>query len=110
MTGSESKVLVPTVTSPSNTELQIPVTTPKTSVVMSNAVKNKKVIKKASASRQAEIASLNDQLQFAKVELSAQIDLLKVIVDTNVFGTDTQSAAPVQIAALKAITTDGGSN
>ena len=48
--------------------------------------------------------------QFAKVELSAQADLLKVIVDTNVFGTDTQSAAPTQIAALKAITTDGGSN
>jgi hypothetical protein len=64
-------------------------------------VKNKKVVKKAGTSRQAEIASLNDQLQFAKVELSAQIDLLNVIVDTNVFGTDAQSAAPAQIAALK---------
>jgi hypothetical protein len=52
----------------------------------------------------------NDQLQFAKVELLLKYDLLKVIVDTNVFGTDAQSAAPAQIAALKAITTDGGNN
>ena len=93
-----------------NTELQIPVTTSKSPVVKSNAVKNKKVVKKTSSSRQEEIASLNDQLQFAKVELSAQIDLLNVIVDTNVFGTDTQNAAPAQIASLKAITTDGGNN
>ena len=105
MTGSEPKVLVPTVTTPSNTELQIPMTISKAPVV-----KSKRVFKKTSSSRQAEIAALNDQLQFAKVELSAQVDLLKVIVDTNVFGPDAQSAAPSQIAALKAITTDGGNN
>jgi len=101
MTGSESKVIIPTVTSPSNTELQIPVTTPKTSVVKSNAVKSKKAVKKAGTSRQAEIASLNDQLQFAKIELSAQVDLLKVIMDTNVFGTEAKSAESTPFAALK---------
>ena len=50
------------------------------------------VIAQAS-SRSAQIQSLTEQLQFAQVELSAQVDLLTVINDTNVFGQNTQVAA-----------------
>jgi RNA polymerase sigma factor (sigma-70 family) len=47
----------------------------------------------AASSRSAQIASLTEQLQFVRVELSAQVDLLNVIKETNVFGTETQVAA-----------------
>lgn len=104
MTGSESKVLnSPSVSSPSNTELQIPVTTQKT------VAPAKKEVKK-SINRQEQIADLSSQLEFAKVELSAQVDLLNVIMYTNLFADEVKSAAPAQLAALKAITTDGGNN
>jgi hypothetical protein len=61
------------------------------------------------SSRQAQITSLTEQLQFARVELSAQVDLLNVINETNVFG---QNAA-IPTAALTTILTTpsgGGSN
>jgi hypothetical protein len=45
------------------------------------------------SSRQAQINSLKEQLQFSQVELGAQVDLLNVISETNVFGTNTQTAA-----------------
>jgi RNA polymerase sigma factor (sigma-70 family) len=45
------------------------------------------------SSRSEQIQSLTEQLQFAQVELSAQVDLLNVINDTNVFGQNTQVAA-----------------
>ena len=56
-----------------------------------------------SISKQSQIDALNNQLQFSKVELSAQVDLLNVIMETNVFGNDVKSVAPTQAAALKAI-------
>jgi len=61
------------------------------------------------SSRQAQITSLTQQLQFAQVELGAQVDLLNVINETNVFG---QNAA-IPTAALTIIPTTpvgGGSN
>ena len=54
---------------------------------------HKAVVVSASSSRQAQIASLQEQLQFAQVELSAQVDLLNVINDTNLFGQNTHVAA-----------------
>ena len=47
----------------------------------------------ASTTRADAINALQEQLQFAQVELSAQVDLLNVIHDTNVFGQNTQVAA-----------------
>jgi DNA-binding CsgD family transcriptional regulator len=61
------------------------------------------------SSRQVQITSLTQQLQFAQVELGAQVDLLNVINETNVFG---QNAA-IPTAALTIIPTTpagGGSN
>ena len=46
-----------------------------------------------STTRADAINALQEQLQFAQVELSAQVDLLNVIHDTNVFGQNTQVAA-----------------
>jgi RNA polymerase sigma factor (sigma-70 family) len=94
MTGSEPKVLTPSVST--TTELQIP-TTP-----VKPVVKSKSVLKR-SLPNQTNIQDLTNQLDFAKVELSAQVDLLNVIMDTNVFGTDAKSAAPVQLAAINAV-------
>ena len=54
---------------------------------------DKAVVVSASSSRQAQIQSLTEQLAFAQVELSAQVDLLGVINDTNLFGQNTQVAA-----------------
>ena len=45
------------------------------------------------SSRQAQIQSLTEQLEFARVELGAQVDLLNVINETNVFGQNTPVAA-----------------
>ena len=56
-----------------------------------------------SISKQSQIDALNNQLQFSKVELSAQVDLLNVIMETNVFGNDVRNVAPTQAAVLKAI-------
>ena len=73
---------------------QAPVQTPVSSPVVTtpSAPSHKAVVVQAS-SRSAQIASLQEQLQFAQVELSAQVDLLGVINDTNVFGQNTQVAA-----------------
>jgi hypothetical protein len=94
-TGNEGKVLVsvaaPEVNSPE-------VSTSETAPIAVAPVK-----KLSSVSRQQQIAELSSQLEFAKVELSAQVDLLNVIVETNVFGDETKSIAPAQIAALKAV-------
>jgi len=62
------------------------------------------------SSRSAQIQSLTEQLQFAQVELSAQVDLLTVINDTNVFGQNTQVAAlTIQpLSAQAASTPEGG--
>jgi RNA polymerase sigma factor (sigma-70 family) len=54
---------------------------------------HKAVVTSASLSRSEQIASLTEQLQFAQVELGAQVDLLNVINDTNLFGQNTQVAA-----------------
>jgi RNA polymerase sigma factor (sigma-70 family) len=79
-TGHETKMVAhtPVVTTPST-----PVTTPV----------GKPVIASASLSRQAQITALQEQLQFSQVELSAQVDLLTVINDTNLFGQNTQVEA-----------------
>jgi hypothetical protein len=52
-----------------------------------------KAVVVAASSRQAQIQSLTEQLQFARVELGAQVDLLNVINESNLFGTNTQTAA-----------------
>jgi RNA polymerase sigma factor (sigma-70 family) len=52
-----------------------------------------KPVATSASSRADQIASLQSQLQFAQVELSAQVDLLSVINDTNLFGQNTQVAA-----------------
>jgi RNA polymerase sigma factor (sigma-70 family) len=69
---------------------QAPVQTPAPVVP---ATPSHKAVVVAASSRQAQIQSLTEQLQFARVELGAQVDLLNVISETNVFGTNTQTAA-----------------
>jgi len=73
---------------------QAPVQTPVSSPVVTtpSAPSHKAVVVQAS-SHSAQIASLQEQLQFSQVELSAQVDLLGVINDTNLFGQNTQVAA-----------------
>ena len=86
---------------------QAPVQTPM--VVTTPTTPARKPIFATASSRQAQITSLTEQLQFARVELSAQVDLLNVINETNVFG---QNAA-IPTAALTTIPTipaGGGSN
>jgi RNA polymerase sigma factor (sigma-70 family) len=71
------------------------------------ATPSHKAVVVAASSRQAQIASLTEQLQFARVELGAQVDLLNVINETNVFGTNTQRAA---LTIQPTTPTGGGSN
>jgi len=80
-TGHESKI----VATPS-----APITSP---VVTTPITPLGKPVATSALSRADQIASLQSQLQFAQVELSAQVDLLSVINDTNVFGQNTQTAA-----------------
>jgi RNA polymerase sigma factor (sigma-70 family) len=94
-TGNEGKVLV-SVTAPEAASPEF--STSETAPIATAPAK-----KSFSTSRQAQIADLSDQLEFAKVELSAQVDLLNVIVETNVFGDEAKSIAPAQMAALKAV-------
>jgi RNA polymerase sigma factor (sigma-70 family) len=92
-TGHETKIVAP-VSTPEAPAAPV-VAAPSTAV-------HKPIITQAS-SRQAQINALQSQLQFAQVELSAQVDLLNVINDTNLFG---QSA---QVAALTILpSTQGG--
>jgi RNA polymerase sigma factor (sigma-70 family) len=73
---------------------QAPVQAPAPVAVTTPAIPtHKAVVVSASLSRSAQIASLQDQLQFAQVELGAQVDLLNVINDTNLFGQNAQVAA-----------------
>jgi RNA polymerase sigma factor (sigma-70 family) len=88
----ERKLVVQT---PAQTPAQAPV------VVATSTTPGRKQIFDAASSRQAQITSLTEQLEFAQVELSAQVDLLDVINETNVFG---QSAA-IPTAALNIIPT-----
>jgi hypothetical protein len=81
-TGHETKLVTST-----------PVQVPAPVVVTTPSVPSHKAVVVQASSRKAQIASLTQQLQFAQVELSAQVDLLSVIKDTNVFGTDAQVAA-----------------
>ena len=84
-TGHETK-LVGQTTTPVQAPAPVLITAPATPT-------HKAVITSASSSRQAQISSLQEQLQFSQVELSAQVDLLGVINDTNLFGQNTQVAA-----------------
>jgi len=85
---------------------QAPAQTP-APVAVAPATPSHKAVVVAASSRQAEIASLTEQLQFAQVELGAQVDLLNVINETNVFGTNTQTAA---LTIQPSTPTGGGSN
>ena len=82
-TGHETKLVA-------STPVQTPVSSP---VVTTPSAPTHKAVVVSASSRSAQIASLQEQLQFAQVELSAQVDLLNVINDTNVFGQNTQVAA-----------------
>ena len=75
-TGHETKLVA-------STPVQVPVSTP---VVTAPASPTHKAVVGAASSRSAQIASLTQQLAFAQVELGAQVDLLNVINETNVFG------------------------
>jgi len=84
---------------------QAPVQTP--AVVTTPTTPARKPIFATASSRQAQITSLTEQLQFAQVELGAQVDLLNVINETNVFG---QNAA-IPTAALTILpSTPGGTS
>jgi len=82
-TGHETKLVA-------QTPVQAPVSTP---VVTTTSTPTHKAVVVSASSRKAQIASLQEQLQFAQVELSAQVDLLGVINDTNLFGQNAQVAA-----------------
>jgi hypothetical protein len=62
-------------------------------VITPASPRQKAVVTSAALSRQEQINALQEQLQFARVELSAQVDLLNVINETNVFGQNTQVVA-----------------
>ena len=62
-------------------------------VVTNPATPTHRAVVVQASSRSAQIASLQEQLQFAQVELGAQVDLLNVINDTNLFGQNAQVAA-----------------
>ena len=85
-TGHETKIVAQAPEAPVSAPAPVVVTTPATPT-------HKAVVVSASSSRQDQINSLTEQLQFARVELGAQIDLLGVINDTNLFGQNTQVAA-----------------
>jgi len=82
-TGHETKLVA-------HAPAQTPVSTP---VVTTPSAPSHKAVVVSASSRKAQIASLQEQLQFSQVELSAQVDLLGVINDTNLFGQNAQVAA-----------------
>jgi RNA polymerase sigma factor (sigma-70 family) len=82
-TGHETKLVA-------STPVQAPISSP--ALTTPSAPTQKAIVVQAS-SRSAQIASLQEQLQFAQAELSAQVDLLGVINDTNLFGQNQQVAA-----------------
>ena len=83
-TGHETKLVAQTAA---------PVQAPAPVVVAPATPTHKAVVLSASLSRADQINALQEQLQFSQVELSAQVDLLGVINDTNLFGQNTQVAA-----------------
>ena len=82
-TGHETKLVA-------STPVQAPVSSP---ALTTPSTPTHKAVVAQTSSRAAQIASLQGQLQFAQAELSAQVDLLGVINDTNLFGQNTQVAA-----------------
>jgi RNA polymerase sigma factor (sigma-70 family) len=84
-TGHETKLVAQT-TTPVQAPAPVVVITPVSPI-------QKAVVTSAALSRQEQINALQEQLQFARVELSAQVDLLNVINETNVFGQNTQVVA-----------------
>jgi RNA polymerase sigma factor (sigma-70 family) len=82
-TGHETKLVA-------SSPLQVPVSTPAASTPF--APTHTPVVVPVS-SHAAQIKSLEEQLQFSQVELSAQVELLGVINDTNLFGQNVQVAA-----------------
>ena len=100
-TGHETKLVAQ---APLQAPAPVVVTTPATPT-------HKAVVVSASLSRSEQIASLTEQLQFAQVELGAQVDLLNVINDTNLFGQNTQVAAlTIQPTTPPAQTGGAGTN
>ena len=95
-TGHETKLVA-------STPIQAPVSSP---VVTTPSAPTHKAVVVSASSRKAQIASLQEQLQFSQVELSAQVDLLGVINDTNLFGQNTQVAA----LTIKPNTPTGGAS
>jgi len=93
-TGHETKLVAQ-----APVQTPVVVTTPSTPVRKPNFA--------TASSRQAQITSLTEQLQFAQVELGAQVDLLNVVNETNVFG---QNAA-IPTATLTILpSTPGGTS
>jgi RNA polymerase sigma factor (sigma-70 family) len=82
-TGHETKLVA-------SIPVQVPASTP---AVSTPAAPSHQAVVVSATSRAAQIASLQEQLQFAQVELGAQVDLLNVINHTNVFGQTGQIAA-----------------
>jgi RNA polymerase sigma factor (sigma-70 family) len=100
-TGHETKLVA-------SAPVQVPDSSP--AVTTPSAPTHKTVVVQAS-SRAAQIASLQSQLQFSQVELSAQVDLLGVINDTNLFDQNTQVAAlTIQPTTPPAQTGGAGTN
>jgi RNA polymerase sigma factor (sigma-70 family) len=87
-TGHETKI----VAKPPTQTPAAPVQAPAHVVVTTPASPTHQAVA-ASLSRSAQLAALIEQLQFAQVELGAQVDLLGVINDTNLFGQNRQVAA-----------------
>jgi hypothetical protein len=97
-TGHETKLVAST-----------PVQAPAPVVVTTPSVPSHKAVVVQASSRKSQIASLQEQLQFSQVELSAQVDLLGVINDTNLFGQNPQVAA-LTIQPSHPTPLGGGSN
>jgi RNA polymerase sigma factor (sigma-70 family) len=98
-TGHETKLVAST-----------PATTVQTPAPVAPAAPSHQAVVVQASSRSAQIQSLTEQLQFARVELGAQVDLLNVISETNVFGTNTQTAALTISPTTPNTPTGGGSN
>jgi hypothetical protein len=98
ITGSNTPAPVTTLAAPAVQEA--PITTP---AVAPTKIATTSV--STGPAREAQIESLRQQIGFAQVQLGAQVDLLTVINDLNVFGQN--SVSPAQVAALKIVPTQG---
>ena len=86
-TGHETKLVASTSLPATTVQAPTPV------VVTTPSLPSHKAVVVSTSSRKAQIAALQEQLQFSQVELSAQVDLLGVINETNLFGQNPQVAA-----------------